>query len=158
MAAALGRLPGGTAPARFFVGGLAHDATAEEVRRLLAPMGDVSAVSVVPPKRARPIDGPAGNAPPGATCRGFAFVDVLVRDERAVRRVTAAFEGSRARGGGRLRIRPAQPSRTFVDDDDDAGAPATAKKARTVVVMGGAHFERTVANTGSIDLVDKPPA
>ena len=142
---------------RFYVAGLAHDASSEEVARMLAPMGNVLAVDMPLPKTFRPFGKHLSLATNLATstedtCRGFAFVDVEVKDERAVRRVTAAFEGSKARGGGKLRIRDAKPAFDLGEykrkraEEEIACEKASDvhQREKTIVVEPGAHFARTV--------------
>ncbi|XRA99116.1 RRM domain-containing protein [Pycnococcus provasolii] len=142
---------------RFYVAGLAHDASSEEVARMLAPMGNVLAVDMPLPKTFRPFGKHLSLATNLATstedtCRGFAFVDVEVKDERAVRRVTAAFEGSKARGGGKLRIRDAKPAFDLGEykrkraEEEIACEKASDvhQREKTSVVEPGAHFARTV--------------
>jgi len=77
------------APVRLYVGGLPAGVTEQELRQRFTPFGEVTAVSIAPPK----MYGPDASFP-----RNFGHVELVPKDEAALRKGISAYNGCRWKG------------------------------------------------------------
>lgn len=94
---------------RLFVGGLPPGLTPEELRARFTPFGEVLDCRIAPPKvYGGGASSKGAGTPPATFPRDFGHVELLPKDEAALRKCISAYNGCRWRGGV-LRCAPARP-------------------------------------------------